>query len=329
MTNEIYNEELYNEKQKLRFLKDMGSNTFTAYSRVLKRASRIEKKNNKDLYNFNLTEIEQLLNYLSPKTIQASITNGAIIEGYIRWAIKEDLRDNNLNPLDIVAETKYYKKFVDKTNKLIFSEEEINKIVYGLPSRQDAVIVQAIFEGIMGRNNTELLNLKITDVDPTNNTVLLRNINKDDVEEIRKIVVTEQLVAIIQKANDETLYKSIFSTGREKKLVPSPYVIKGAGKAPKDDGQTGSSTIRNRIKNIGLMEGYDYLNAINIRNSGMLKMAKDIYARNKKLQREDIEAICIHFNVGITKDRHTILSTPYTREFLNKETLLDKYLHLE
>ncbi|MET3209743.1 UNVERIFIED_CONTAM: integrase [Paenibacillus sp. PvR008] len=330
MANEIYNDEFYNEEQKLRFLQDFTQNTYGVFSRVLKRAGRMEKNYSKDLYNFNLAEIEELLNYLSPKTVQASITNGATIEGYIRWAISQDLRDNKLNPLSPVSDTEYYKSFVDKTNKLIFSEDEINKIVYGLPSRQDAVIVQAIFEGIMGRDNSELLNLKISDLDAINKTILLKNINKYGTEELRKVTITEQLVRIIQEANEETVYKSILSAGgRDKKLVPSSYVIKGAGKAYKDDGQTSAHTIRQRIKVIGLMEGYNYLNPINIRNSGMLKMAKDIYKTSKKLQRDEIEAICRHFNVGLAKDGVNIMSTIYTREFLNLETLLNKYPNLE
>ncbi|MGR6760356.1 phage lytic cycle repressor MrpR family protein [Paenibacillus sp. T2-29] len=327
--NKIYDNDFFNGEQKKRFLKDMTENTYMVHSRVLKRASRLEKNLNKDLYDFNLDEIEELLNYLSPKTVQASLTNGSVINAYIGWAIQQDLRTINLNPLDIVGETDFYKSFVDKTNKLIFSEEEVKKIVFSLESRQDAVIIQALFEGIMGRNNSELLNLKLVDIDADSHKVLLRNIDKDNTEQTRFLKISDPLLRLMQEASQETEYKSIMGTGgRVKKLVPSPYVIKGAGKASADDGKTGTFAIRQRIKNIGIMEGYDYLSAINIRNSGMLKMARDLYEETNKLKREEIEAICRHFNVGIAKDGH-IASTPYTREFLNLETLFDVYPEIE
>lgn len=152
MSNQTYNDYLYNKEQKERFLKDRTFNTREAYSRVLKRASSLEEEFGKDLYNFNISEIELLINYLAPTTLSSVQSATSPITVYIDWAIEQGLRTDNFNPLSTLIDREYLEKFIDKSNELIFSKDDIDDITCRLTNRIDAAVIQCLFEGLMGKN---------------------------------------------------------------------------------------------------------------------------------------------------------------------------------
>ena len=73
MSNQIYEQGLYNRDQKEMFLKGLNLNTRATYERVLNRAKILEEQFNKDLYDFNIYEIEKVIHYINPGTLSSVI----------------------------------------------------------------------------------------------------------------------------------------------------------------------------------------------------------------------------------------------------------------
>ncbi|OZB98075.1 site-specific integrase [Paenibacillus sp. XY044] len=333
MSNEVYNDYLYNEEQKKRYLKGLNENTYTTYLRVLKRASKLEKRLGKDLYNFNIHEIEDLLSYLAPKTLQSAHGSGSIIQSYIRWAISQDLRDDNLNPLDVLGGLDFYERFVDKTNKLLITDDELKDIVGDLDNYQDIVIPMALFEGIMGREYSELLNLTLEDINQREHTVLLKNELKNGEIETRTIKIREELTRYLVKAAEQQIYSQDNGNSRAKspnvELVESPFIIRSVKRRATVNEKADKHLVLRRLKNIGIWKGLKHLSAINLRNSGMLYMARNLLNEVEpynSLDRDKIITICQHYNIGKqSNDSEFYAYTRYTQDFLNEETIRKVY----
>ncbi|WP_106768030.1 tyrosine-type recombinase/integrase [Paenibacillus faecalis] len=331
MSNQIYEQNLFNAEQKNMFLKDLSSNTYTAYLRILTRAAKLEEQFEKDLYDFNIYEIERLIFYINPKTLSSVTSAVSIIQNYIRWAIAQDLRKDNLNPLDAIAGLKFYKKFIDTSNKLLFSSSEIEEITGGLVNYQDSAIVQAIFEGVNGKKYSEILNLTIHDIDEKNNELLLKNDINDFKQQERKLKVSPELIKMLIKASQETEYYKNNGHPSENilsKIAPlceSHFVFRNSRLNTKETDRADYHLIFRRLSKIAEWNGQPYLNGMNIRKSGMIYMANVLYRESGKLENEEIHRICEAFNFSKIKGRDDYNTTRIRAEFLNLDNIFEIY----
>lgn len=321
MSNKIYEDGFYNEYQKNRFLDNYPEETARVYGRIFTRSKESEELLGKDLYDFNIMEIEQLLNHLNPLRSSTSQGNMFVVQAYIRWAIEEDLRSNNINPLDGLTGKDYYEKFVDATKKLFFTEDELRTIIGDCKNYQDSVILQLIFEGVWGSGYAELLNLKESDIDFENNTLKLEN------EKGQKRVLTnlsDLCIKLTRGALDEKIYHKKngypdpMSRGRGfSDLVKNKYVLKTSNTNNQDDsGKAEKHLIFRRLSSMSEIHGIPYLNGANIRNSGMLKMAKNLYKEFGRLEREEYTLMEEKFNISKGK---------IIKEIINIDNILKYY----
>jgi len=323
MSNKIYEDGFFNESHKEMYLKDLSEKTYVSYARVLKRARYVEEQLGKDLYNFNVSEIEQLLTFMSPGSYSVSGGNINVIRTYIRWAIQQDLRVDNINPLDSVISDEFINKFIDTTNKKLFTEEEINTIVGGLQSFQDAAIIQCLFEGIMGHEYSEILNILKGDVDRDSTKLEVRNSPASGPMERRVAEVSPKLMNLLYSAANETEYLKFNGMSNSKaqriELIENEYVFRSVKLRVVNYERASNHLVLRRIKSIREWYGYPHLTATGIKNSGMLKMARDLYVVNKTLTREDINKICKRFGAN------AIATTRLTKDFLNVDTIRSLY----
>ncbi|PYY28286.1 phage lytic cycle repressor MrpR family protein [Paenibacillus illinoisensis] len=332
--NKIYDDNFYNKDQKMRYLKDQLPSTQVAYARVLKRATIIEEPINKDLYDFNLDQIKQLLKLLRSRKLSTVVHYASIIQNYIRWAIEEDLRQDNINPLDAVPENEWYRQFVDNSIKTLYTEDEILNIIAGTVNFQDKVIIRGLYEGIYGRGYTELLNLKLKDINPDTLEVKLKEETSDGVR-YRDFVVTPLFYRLCVRADAETEYlknngiTAEYTRIETHDLIESDYVVKTVNNSRSNalnNERSETSLVSRKLKKIAKWHGQDGLTPTNIRNSGMLNMAYNIYMGNgkKDLKQEDYYAICDKYNLFRTKDGKFTYSR-LKSDFLNIENIKTVY----
>ncbi|WP_336761476.1 phage lytic cycle repressor MrpR family protein [Paenibacillus sp. USHLN196] len=334
--NKIYDEEFFNKEQKDRYLQNLSDATKKAYGRVLKRVSIMEKKLDKDLYDFNLQEISQFLYLLKSTKVSSLQQAGSIINNYIGWAIEQDLRKDNINPLNAVTSFEWYSQFVDDSRQTLFTEEDIENVVEGCLNFQDKAVVQALFEGIMGRENSELLNMKMEHIIETNEIdkykIKLFNESRDG-QEIREIIISGYLYNILRIANKEDKY--IKNNGNlvpstkvtHNNLIDNDYIIRSAVNSSIKQGVDEPASIylvTMRLSKIAEWHNLPLLTIVNVRNSGMLKMAKDLYVERGKLEEEEYSIVCDHYN--IKKDKNGLYHYGSMKsEFLNVPTIKKVY----
>jgi integrase len=326
----MYDMDFYNEYQKQRYLKSVTENEFPFHERLLRRASISENVYNKDLYDFNLPEIERFLKYLKPTKLSTSRNNAYIVNNYITWANAQKLRQTNINPLSGIMDDEFFNKFVDEAKKTLFTEDEIDYIISKTVNFQDKVILRLIFEGVTGDGVEELLNLREKNIDYENNRLLLTDKDKST----RIITVSDKCMALIRGALNETEYLSKNgdtndSKAKSVKLVKSDYVLKTGMVGKNRDGEVKADRYLVFRRLTTLREFFDepYLNVTNIRDSGMLKMAADLYYERGKLDKEEYEVIWKQFNLGkiVLNGEQTINYFPYKKQFLNVETIEKLY----
>ena len=285
---------------------------FSSYSYYL------ENKYQKDLKDFEKDELDELLVKIAKKV--ASIDSFqkcfSIINQYIDWAIDNGLKKNDYNPMPDFNK-KDYEEYIDKK---FISEQKLIEIEESLKNYQDKVVLRLIFEGVNGENVSELVNLKIQDVDSKNKRLRLY----DDKGRERFIQVSDRCLDLIKKAYDEDIYyyRNGYNEGkrgrRKSKLMQTDHIIKNVLNGRTQE-PVNMNTIYRRIDTIkDILKLPKNLTATDIRNSGMIKMAVDLYKRDGKLTTAHLEEIAEHFGTNI-------YNTYPLRDFINPETIFDLY----
>ncbi|MFB5759029.1 phage lytic cycle repressor MrpR family protein [Paenibacillus medicaginis] len=330
MSNKIYEQGFFNEMQKRRYLKTFEKEKTAQISmRVLSRAKIIEEQYQTDLYNFNLEQIEQLLFYLNPATLASSRQNFFITQSYIRWGIEQDLRQTNINPMDAIADKEYYKKFIDKTKKTLFTIDEINDMVDICVNPQDAVVVLLLFNGAYGTiGYDELLNLTKNSL-LGNNDLMLQDGNLK-----RVLKVSDKCYEMVEKALSQKMYikknglvSSDLRSRAEADLDQSDYVLRNVSTRSKNVGKADLFLIQRRIAAVKSYNDLKTLTPSMIRNSGMLYMAKKMANGRKELTKEMYHEICDHFGFKSTMNNgyKTYHFHRLKEDFLNVETIKKVY----
>ncbi|MBX0320120.1 phage lytic cycle repressor MrpR family protein [Shouchella clausii] len=289
--------DFYNPENKIAFLESREIASKESYARVLKLSAEAEKSLGVDLYDFSLEQIKEVLlnqKYSSRTTVLSIIS---IMRNYINWAIENGKRTNPENPLEHINnnDEAFFAEVVNDTKKIFFSEDELTFIEDTVsPNPQDSVILRLIFEGVGGKNFSELINLKYTDLNKNNNTLLLTN----EEGEQRTIKISYRLIVMIDRAFEQEKYITDARWGESPKaeLVPSPYVIKKIKlrKSNESDLRVKSYVIRKRLERYR-DKGFTFLMRKKIQKSGMLYMAKELFQREGKLEKEQWDLIAKQF----------------------------------
>jgi hypothetical protein len=294
-------EPFYKNKIKLTFLHRYPNNTQIPYARIFEKSKRYEEKYKKDLSEFTLSEIENVLNELKPLTESASHVNGRIITAYIDWCCSNELTSVKNNELKNKS-VDYFKGFVDTELQLYFSDEVINKLSKDCNNPQDAVLLKMLFEGVQGISLSEIRNIKkihVKEAIENNNTITVY----DDDNGKRKIKLEPSTIKLLKRAMEQNEYQKRNgklddeSIGLITNLVDNDYVIRTSitktdfGNRPVD-----KMVIYRRIKTISEVLGYPHLTTKNIVRSGIIYEASK-KMKNGELEKEDYLEICAKYNI--------------------------------
>lgn len=299
--------------------------TKEVYTRLFRKAYETEVKFGKDLFDFSEEDWSYFFeNVLRPKTKESARSYGNVLANYVQWAIDNNHSQLLINPLK--RRQRYFFEFVQE-RKTYFSFQEKEAILSTLVNKQDAFIIEGLWNGIQGTQVSELVNLKVEDIDIENRKIYLRN---DEGELIRVIYVDEDDTSVIELAilaNSEQQYYRLngeadYSANLIEtiELTDSEYVLKIAVTGKKGGQKASRYTVYNRLEMIRSLEEFeeysDALTTKNIVRSGMIYMALKLYERDGKIERKQIEEICKKYNM---KYKWAL------RDFLNVDMLNELY----
>jgi integrase len=359
---------LYNEEVKKKFLEyietdttkgkgkgtidkktklDYKKQTAEAYGRIFISSAKFEKEYEMDLFDFNQEQIDELMYDRKPKTKVASRTVGRIITKYIDWAISNNYRENKKNPLDVPQS--YFNKFVPEEKTQYLNVDEVKYLLdQVLVNEQDAVIVALLFNGVEGKQASEIRNLTIDDVDTQSKKLLVKD-DKHLINEEENIYDEDKAYRVVNLKHDELETLSIIKGAhkefeyakkngnmdsspqiKEEVILPyedeTPYIIKTAKrKEGHFEGRATQYTIYNRLEMIrGLKEVEsisDKLTTKNIVRSGMIFEAKRLLeTEGGELDNSKLKRVCDKYNV---KNHWSV------RDFISMDVIQSLYGEIE
>lgn len=322
MSNIIYEHKLFNKETKEEYLSELT--TKSPIERIFKVSASLEEFYQKDLYNFNREELRRLFFLLNPLRFNAIRNYANNISSYIDWAIAKGLR-KSINPL-LSIDKEWYEQFVSKAKKY-FTEEELEYFISKCRNAQDAVIIRLRMEGVGGSGNSELLNLKIGDVDEKKNTLKLTD--KDG--QVRFLKVSDKCISLCLAAHRQTTYlKKNGAYKKESKstitnLVENDYILRSSITKTENFQEAEKFLVHRRLKVLADYFEEPYLSPTNISFSGMLMMAKKFFDAKGKLEKSDYIAILETFGYRNTDHKGVQNYYRLREDFLNEETLKKLY----
>jgi site-specific recombinase XerD len=328
-TEEDY--KMYNEVIKNEFLDTFGDKTAETYKRVFYRSGSLEEKLGKDLSEFNISEIERVMQELNPLTISASRSNFSTIKSFLTWSIENGHRSNNINPLTLVPKD-WFKQFVDKNVMIYISKHELDQLTdenHGCKNAQDGVLFQLLFEGVDVHSICHLLK---KDVDYDNNILTLRD--KDGKVIRENYEVSRDCIALIRKATEEKEYykKNNEADLRENQspvtlLVDNDYVIRvGATRNTQPMDSVSPHVIYRRLSTISELFENPYLTSKNIYRSGQIFMGFQLYKRDGILDKDQYIEIMEYYQMPKVKNgKYEFYNWSPLKEWINMKNISKLY----
>lgn len=314
---------LYNEDVKLEYLSTFESEDVRQliYFLFLKSKSA-EEFYQKDLFSFNLNQIDDVMININPSTLNSVANNKSRINNYIRWAIKNGRRMNNLNPLQGTGED-WAIKFIDKTTKRHLSTTELYDLTENLYNAQDRALIQCIFEGISGRGMSELLSMNFNNIDWITNEVRVRDSKTD---EFRTVKVSGRCMELIKSAYTQGFYLSE-DTETTKELVDHmDYIFKNIKWRSTKNLRVSRGNLVRRLDTIRRKYELDEFSVVTISESGRIAMAAKLLETHGELTKEEFALIGDQFNITKTaNNNYEYYNTTVMRNYINQENLKKLY----
>jgi hypothetical protein len=266
--------QLYNEEFKLRWLSNIGlsESTYDMYIKTFKRTHNMEKHYNKDLYQFSLNEMVDLLKSFRFKSEQAASTRMTPISQYISFAIEEGYTENNLNTIDMIRANKnVYSSLVNSiaTQQKTITRNKLYQYCNRMKNAQDAICWILPFEGILGKEMKDIINITKDDIDLDSNLIEIED---------RIVILSDESTWFVKTALEEDFYfkgNGKYDGGKynnqKRFLQKNRYLVRSTS-GQKDafiDNPVLKGTIAGRLQRTSKALGRPHITPTDLYNSGV------------------------------------------------------------
>lgn len=311
---------MYNPELKEAFLSTYEESTRKEYSYVFIYSKFLEIRYGKDLKDFDKHQIEELLKRAKKPNLNGVRSFASKIKRYIDWAMAHSYTQSNLNPVSLFT-VQEYNRCIDSSRKLYISEDDLIDIEEQLKNYQDKAIFRLLFEGVMGENLSELLNLKSSDVYPEENKLRLY----DSEGRERFITVSDRCIEITKGAINETRYCTYTKTNRIYDLVIGEHVIRNT-KNVRTKSINSNMTIHSRFETLKNFIGMPDLTMKNVWRSGMIKRVLDLLDNSNEITNDHLAEVAYIYGLQkIMNNGHLNYNFSSLREFINSKNIYDLY----
>lgn len=313
MTNDK-NNSLFNTKVKIDYLSDMiksgaiSEETSKSYSRIFGVTFSSEEALEKDLNQFTLEEMETILYNFKANNRNTVESYARIISSYLNWSVINEQSGTNvladLKPTD-------FEKYLT-FEETYFTNKQLRRWEDSCVNFQDAVILRLLFNGVSGKQMSEIRNLKKSDVDLENKRLRLVNTLKADKNGFpikfteRWIDVDERTLELVrgaiekktyQKKNGDVAQTEYNNVRPYTDLVNNDYVVRASiTKTDNWNTPVDRFVIYRRIQMLSEIFSVEDLTAKFIQRSGMIFHANELM-KGEKLSLDDIKIVADRFNL--------------------------------
>lgn len=308
-------EDIYQWEFKKKFLAKYSPETQRVYTVLFGKISKFEEQYGKDLYDFNLDEIRQVLKSLKATTIRSLQDKKSTIEQYIDFAIANHKSEYKVNFAEGLNSKEKIDPLLDKeaVENMIFDKEEIMRMAMDTNNAQDGVILALLFDGLSHKNEfDELRELTIDRFNEDERTIRI-DFHEDVNKEFNRVIpISDETAYLIKRAYQQEKYESITGENfRKYTIVKGENVIRGLRGKAKVKGQI----INQRLLRLKELVGNEQLNAKNIFYSGQLHFAKELFYK---------ENLPVDEALPIILKRFAVPDNPMSRHYLKAR--IERYL---
>lgn len=287
------------------FLQTLNPNTAKTVKGALLKVDKFEKLVGKSIYDFNLSEVNELIeNEFSFKSVASIRSSVSYVKKYINYCIEHNL--TTLNPFEIITD---YSQYVDKSameNKYLMYAE-VKMIEEKLVNFNDRCMLELLFNGL---KPDELIRLKETDIDFEEKSIIATD-KKDNVRkilgcsdrcfELLKLTISQKVYYLNNgTAQSRKDPNKILKNGlgvRTLRFPESVYIFKTAG-SKKENTPMEQKGLQARMRVIREWVNNPYLTVTNLYFSGILHEAYHLMQEQKvkELDRYTVAQLADKFN---------------------------------
>lgn len=213
---------MYNETIKNKYIEEVVSRNINIskwFKKKFSQSELFENKNKTDINCFTIDEIVEFYKYLNTTSLNSLIVLNSQMSLYSDWCIEHGYSNDNINHFLEVSTDMLHKCLNTKlAESEIVDRKQIEDLIDELLNPGDKFLVLALFEGLGGKDNSNLCDLRLEDFD--GEYVHLRD--------GRTLKVSEKLRALAIDAAEE--YKLYGFNGEESKSLTyaktDPEIIK-------------------------------------------------------------------------------------------------------
>lgn len=312
MRIDIYKEslKLYNPEAKSHFLEsvDLEESSKRNMFYTLKRADKFLKQFNKDIYNLTAEEIEDIMYSCGFKTKTSARVFYYNLMAYVTWAEAEGYITGYL-PKFTESSGDFFDKYVSKTLSNYYTQDDLLEIYDTLTNPQDTLILQCVFEGIRGKSNSEIINLKIKDVyegndDEGNDAYFVNLYDTEKGTERLGHEISKYLYELMEFVNG--LPEIEDGRGVKMEFLSSKYILKRTFRGKHAEQTEGmpinNSFIMNRMFSLKTLLEDNNFRIKDIEKSGVMHYLNELLEHDdpaaKTISRENYIKIADKFNIG-------------------------------
>jgi len=276
----------FNSGFKEKFFKRYRPATVASMRVFFGRVAILERQFNKDLFDFNYEQLEELWKSLSALTVRSLQNTISTVEQYIEFAIKNKMVEKNINLASAFNTKEKLEKYLNQEAKTVFSKDTIMSISMEARNAQDGVIPALIFDGVSYKNEyEELINLRREDIDFEKYIINLGN---------RTINMSHETSILVRHALDVGEYYSITGEqSRKYKIAESDFVLRGL----RNNHQLKWRNVNQRIIKISELNDLKYLNATTISYSGQIHYGMELINKGLSIE-ETVGKVIKRFDIN-------------------------------
>jgi len=296
--------EKYLEKIKANYSKSTYGNT----RNLLVVAKFYEDLFKKDLYDFKLSEMTDMLKGMRTRTKNSLKQKISVYKTYIDIAISEGVTLNNANTMDAILPKDYDSLIDAHANKERYiTRDELYTDLSGLNNVSDQLLFMLLFDGVMGENYINLTNIKMSDINPHTREVKLFDGTTTKLSELTYNMCID--------AYEEDTYESYGDTGLIRPVKLNEYLLRSPiRKKGTEDEPLTASALRTRIDLFKKLLGIAGLTGRSIYLSGVAQRLCEDVENCMDLTLNEINQWLTYQNVNTnTQEFKSILATICSR----------------
>lgn len=274
---------MYNEEQKLRYLNQCKyeDTTIESIKNYFSSVAAVERFYDKDLSEFIQPQIVDMFKKVNSRS-RAYLTSMSIFfADYFNWCLSEGLITDIINKYD-TSQTKLIIESVIPT-KIIrekyFKKEQMLDYVDKIYDVTNKFIAYALYRGIKGDNYSELIHLRLNDIDGKTKTAKLIT--------GREVIINDMFMELARNADLADYYNADGSTSLDKLryygYVDADYILRPMNR--NEPQPLTMNMIQNRLKVIKEQSDNEYFTTTTIYKNGLINC---IIERHKE-KRPDID----------------------------------------